>query len=158
MNRKYYNIIGLLAIGVLISSCTSSSGNYTNLHHDRQVTQMFENLEVNPEYQYFYTGSESLPRTIVGISKKYNLSSKFWHPVDLTPKQLNKWIFGQSYRIIKNARLYGSNIIGPKNEFVGIYYSLEDWQQWARIEIVEPNVLKISSPVESQTRKRLSNR
>ncbi len=152
MNRKYYIFMGLLFAGVLTTGCvgSGSSGNFAKLHHDGQVTQMFESLEVNPEYQYFYSGIDTNPSAIVGISKNYNLNSRFWHPVDLTPEQLHKWIFGLAHRRIKNIRKYGSNIIGPKDESIGIWYSLEDWQQWARIEFREPDVVKIGSPINTQ--------
>jgi hypothetical protein len=131
----------------LISSCVS--GNFARLEYSDQVKQTFESYTVSPEYNYYYWGPKTFPRAFVGISNTYSLKSDLWNPIELTPKLLRNWIWVQANRLpATNLQRYGSNITGPNGEHFGVWYSLESWQQWARIEIINDSTITIGAPID----------
>ena len=151
---KFYAIGFLMALLILVSGCATTTGNFGRLIHNDNVTQNFEDFKVTPGYQYYYSGTKTYPRAVVGISKEVTMNSKLWEPIELTSKRLHSWIWGQAHRIIKNYKSYGSNIIGPNKEHIGIWYSLEDWQQWARIQLKDGHIVQIGGPINNQNSRR----
>jgi len=139
---------------VLISGCFATSGNFVKLRYDDHVKQTFESFTVNPAYNYYYWGPISFPKAVVGISKDYDMVSNFWKPVDLTPEHLRDWVWGQANRKPGDLQRYGSNMIGPNGERVGVWYSLQNWQQWARIELTDNRMVKIGGPINNNRKKR----
>jgi hypothetical protein len=143
-------IVYFMIFLTLISSCVSTSGNFAKFEHSDQVKQTFESYTVSPEYNYYYWGPKSNPKAVVGISNAFSLQSDLWNPIELTPERLRNWIWVQAKRLpATNFQRYGSNITGPHGEHFGVWYSLQDWQQWARIELIENNTIKIGSPINS---------
>ena len=145
----------LLVILILVSGCVTTTGNFGRLVHNDVVTQNFENYKVNPDYQYYYSGPITYPNAVVGISKNFTMDSQLWDPIELTPKHLHSWIWGHAHRIIQNSQIYGSDIIGPNGEHIGIWYSLADWQQWARIEVKEGQIVQIGEIGRASCRERV---
>lgn len=120
---------------LFMSSCTI--GTNTNRgtireHHD--VTRIFRSYQVVPDYNYFYYGVYLEPDTIMGIDKTYEIQTKLWNQVDLTPEQLETWVitldrirgdtnFARRYM----GRYQGAYVLDPAGKIVGIWYSKLDW-------------------------------
>lgn len=151
--KNRYNLFFVLAALLIIVGCKTTSGNFGKLSHNDGVTNSFESYHVNPEYNYFYSGPQTFPKAVIGISKKFTLESNLWHPIELTPDQLKDWIYHRANRIIPDVRNNGSYINDPNGDHLGVWYSLRDWQQWARIEI-DGNTLKIGGPLSSRSGKK----
>lgn len=133
----------------LLSGCATRSGNFVKMIPDNQVTQAFESFTVIPEYHYYYYGPVSFPRAFVGISKDFTMDSSLWKPIDLTSKNLRDWIWvrASADRGSIDPNRYGANITGPGGEHIGVWYSLEDSLQWARIMLKDNKTITIGMPV-----------
>ena len=57
---------------------------------DGRVMQAFDKFQVNPNYNYFYSGSEVYPNAVIGLDKAYTLESHLWKKVDMTPAKLRE--------------------------------------------------------------------
>ncbi len=146
----------LMVILILVSGCVTT-GDFGRLVHNDDVTQNFENFKVNPNYQYYYSGTITYPNAVVGISKNFTMDSELWEPIELTSKHLRSWIRVHANRTVKSYQSYGSDIIGPNGEHIGIWYSLADWQQWARIEVKEGQIVQIGGPISNQKSRRFGS-
>jgi hypothetical protein len=146
---KWFAIACLLTGMSVLASCVSSSGNFGRLKYDGAVKQSFESFIVNPEYTYYHFGPKAFPRAVVGISKGFTMDSRFWTAIDLTSKNLRSWIWGHAQRN-GDFKHYGSRIIDRQGRHIGVWYSLEGWQQWARIEIIDETVVNIGAPIDPQ--------
>jgi hypothetical protein len=147
-------IVYVLIFLTLISGCISSSGNFAKLEDSDQVGQTFESYTVSPEYKYYYWGSKFRPRAVIGISNTFHLKSDLWNPIELTSEYLRNWIWGQSKRKLGTIlKPYGKNITGPQGQHFGVWYSLESWQQWARIEIISDSIITIGAPIDRNRKK-----
>jgi len=127
-----------LSVPVLVLGCAVNYGmnekNLGSLRENPEVTRQYENLSINPDYDYYYYGREIQPDTIMGIKKGYTVQSAYWHPVDLTRETLEKWVvWGKretdnpcaSRRYM--GRYVGSDILDPGGTIVGDWYSRRDW-------------------------------
>ena len=104
---------------------------------------------MSPEYNYYCWGPKSNPKAVVGISIAFSLQSDLWNSIELTPERLRNWIWVQANRLPATSfQRYGSNITGPNGEYFGVWYSLESWQQWARIEVVNDSTITIGAPID----------
>ncbi len=137
----------ILAGLLLISGCASSSQRFGRMMSDDRVKQSFETFTVDPAYTYYYYGQKTFPQAAVGISKGYVLASKDWQPIELTTGQLRDWIWLHAHRLPTDLKKYGSFILAPDGKPAGVWYSLESWHQWARIEFIDETTLRIGGPI-----------
>ncbi len=137
----------LFLTGLLVSGCVSSQGNYGKLVYDDMVKKDFESFRVDPQYNYYYYGTNTFPQAFMGLSKNIELVSSFWKPIDLTPEILHNWIWLHAKRKSGDVDRYGSQILEKGGKQIGIWYSLEGWQQWTTVETLGENQIRISSPI-----------
>ena len=119
----------LVVILSLLSGCATTAGKKSSgVVTSREATEIWHSYEVLPNYNYYISGAESRPWYIIGIDEKYKLTSKNWKPVDLTPEMLNKWINYYRPRVGYDLKVYGSFILNPDGERVGLWYSMRTWR------------------------------
>lgn len=140
-------VLWCMVLLFMMTGCVSEKSRFAVLRHDDQVKQAFEQFRLPEGYKFYCFGSVSHPEAVIGISKEFVLESSLWQPVELTGPMLHEWIWIYANRIDGDMRQFGSNIVGPNKEHIGIWYSLKDWKQWARIELTDGNTVKIGSPI-----------
>jgi len=117
--------VWILMIG-LFAGCASKQearGNFGILQLSTEVSQIFENYQVFPNYKYYFTGSETKPLAIMGINRNYTLVTQIWkETADLNSEQLKRWV-DQMLEFRPPVRTYGAHILGADGEQVGIWYS-----------------------------------
>lgn len=135
MIRTNIFIIFMSAI-LLTSGCatTASKNPLGGIKESSDATRQYRALTINPEYNYFYSGTTQQPDVIMGIDKDYQVVSKFWLPVDLTKEKLEYWVIwgdresefdGFSTRYL--GRYMGAYIVDPGGTVIGDWYSKKDW-------------------------------
>ncbi len=150
MKKKYVRqsfLAVLITAALVMAGCVSSSNNYGHFQKNRGVKAAFENEKVDPAYNYYYYGVETFPKAVIGLSKGITLVSDLWEPIDLTPEKLHNWIWLHAKRHVWTPFEYGAVILNDAGKKIGVWYSLESWQQWTTIEILGENKVKIGSPV-----------
>lgn len=115
----------ILLVG-LLAGCASNPKDRQNsgiLKLSIEVSKIFESYQVLPDYKYYFYGSATKPRAIMGIDRNYTLTTQLWkEAVDLTPERLKGWV-QQILAFMPPTRTYGAYILGPADEKVGIWYS-----------------------------------
>ncbi len=131
---KQSMVIGLsLALLFWTNACAVHTNRGTIREH-HEVTRIFRSYQVIPQYNYFYYGVFLEPDTIMGIDKKFTVTSDFWTPVELTPEQLKTWVIAldrkrgdRSFAKQYMWRYQGAYVLDPNGAVVGIWYSKLDW-------------------------------
>ena len=93
MQKKWKTILSAACATLLFlsSGCASMPlKNYGSIVADGRVTDAFDKYQVNPNYDYFYSGSEVYPNAVMGLDKAYALDSDLWKKVDMTPAKLRE--------------------------------------------------------------------
>ena len=120
----------MLALMVpVLSGCGASE--YGRLQNSPEVTRAFKENRILSGHQYYYSGFQRIPYGIIGIDNKYQLRSRQWKPIDLSPTQLNQLTYRMEHVYSLPAR--GAWIMDQENSRVGIWYSSR-YQTRVRIE------------------------
>jgi hypothetical protein len=81
MQKKRKQILCALCILILLSfagCATMGLKNYGSIVPDGSVMEAFDKFHVNPNYNYYYSGSEVYPSAVIGLDNAYALDSDLW--------------------------------------------------------------------------------
>ena len=141
-------VLVFFIIQFILTGCAATGGiKSSGVVHSREATDIWHSYEVLPNYNYYISGAESRPWYIIGIDDKYHLTSKNWKPVDMTPEMLNKWINYYRPRVGYDLKVYGSFIVDPDGERVGLWYSMRTWRVTGSAKFGENNQIALARPV-----------
>lgn len=111
------------------------NGNYGKIVPDLGVMHAFENYQVNPDLNYYTSGSDVYPNAIIGIDKLYSLNSTLWKKVEFTPQTLKILVEDMNARVSEiNQTLHGFTILDTKGNVIGNWYSILSARTTVRIE------------------------
>lgn len=109
------------------TDCTYlSDKNFGKFVPDADVTVAFNKSEINPAFNYYITGSDTYPRSILGLNKAYVLNSDLWKKVEFTPEELKELTTRMQQRALDCCKQtpFGFAVIDDKGRQVGIWYSI----------------------------------
>jgi hypothetical protein len=124
----------------------AGTGNHGGLVYNANVKKAFETYQLPPNHAYYYSGPDAFPNAVIGIQKEYLLKSRFWKPVELTPNMLKGWLGKRGPRYGFDLTNNGSEILAPDGRQIGIWYSVKDWRDWARVEMIDEKTFIVSPP------------
>lgn len=128
MNRLPGTILSFIGIVVLLL-CTGCAGtlfkNYGSITPDQETTKAFENYQINPDFNYYFSGSDVYPNALIGLNKTYTLDSTLWKKIEVTPKTFQEMIhYMQTKAMSLNMNQHGFAIIDDKGKKIGVWYSI----------------------------------
>jgi hypothetical protein len=91
-----------------------------------EVNKMFETGYVNPDYKYYYSGSDSSPIAIMGLERKLPFDdNELWKPIDEPSKGLKDKIKGMRDRTLGIMHFpWGFAILDNGGKRIGAWYSI----------------------------------
>ncbi len=101
--------------------------NYGRITPDGNVTNAFEKYRVNPNYNYYISGSDVYPTAIIGLDKAYTLEPDLWKQVEMTPKKLSELVQDMRDKVefINWGQLpHGFAMFDDKDKQIGVWYSI----------------------------------
>ena len=112
---------GWVALAVLVLMAAGCNQNYSRFSMDAQVSQAFQTGAVPPEFNYYYTGRDTMPYAIIGIDRTYTVPSRYWIPFEPEPETLKK----MTGNIYGNDRYnpYGFQMLAPDGTIIGVWFS-----------------------------------
>ena len=124
----------LLTLAALLSSCTATAlQNPGTLRESSEITRKYRALTIDPNYNYYWSGTQLDPDAIMGIDKKLTVQSKFWHQIDLDEEQLEYWVTWGDRQFPEDGfstryfgRFMGAYILDNEGKVVGDWYSKKD--------------------------------
>ena len=110
------------------SGCTSSLfKKYGKIRPDSTAAKAFETYQINPNYNYYISGSDVYPHVIIGLDKAYKLEPDLWKHVDMTPQKLRELVIDMQAKVSTlNLMLFlhGFALVDDKGKQIGIWYSI----------------------------------
>lgn len=148
---KHWKIVfcAISALMFLLSAgCAGTlSKNYGSIIPDGHVTDAFDKFQVNPNFNYYYSGSEVYPSAIIGLDKAYTLDSDLWKKVDMTPAKLRElvtYMKDKATTVNFKAPLYGFTMYDDKGKQIGIWYSIIEAKTFLKMK--DSNTVIIDTP------------
>jgi len=126
MDEKTFLILAVaLVIGFIVLFISRSGQNCGMLKPSETVTAAFESHRRAPDLDYWFSGPESHPLTVIGIEKRFRFdSAQHWVKVAPEGKSLQRLIEGmQSRALVMNRNLRGFEMIDQRGERIGEWYS-----------------------------------
>jgi hypothetical protein len=112
---------------ILSSGCAGSLfKNYGKITPDGNVTNAFDAYQINPNYNYYISGTNMAPRAIIGLDKALTLEPDLWRQVEPTPEKLRELVDGVNSKGNVSGRRLGRNgfaMFDEKGKQIGIWYS-----------------------------------
>jgi len=111
----------VIALVLILAAC--STANIGGVKNSREVAQAFETYFVEPDYNYYYYNQENNPYAVVGLKKPHFVKDFDYRPVDPNSDKFEKVIdlvkgFPRGF-----TQPYGSYILNPQGERIGMWYS-----------------------------------
>lgn len=110
--------VAAVALMLMVAGCTDNYGQFVR---SAEVTHAFRNGDYQPDYQYYYTGRDTMPYAIIGIDRRFTVPSRYWVKVEPQSETFGK-MSGNMY----GANHYypsGSHIIDTAGTTIGVWYS-----------------------------------
>ena len=101
-----------------------SSGAYGKLSPSSEVTLSYKSYHVDPDSNYYISGSDDFPNAVIGIDKSVTLDSDLWKGINPTPESMKSLIGNMSLRAAeKTQSLQGYDILDDKGRKIGSWFS-----------------------------------
>jgi hypothetical protein len=125
-SKSIFSIITLIAL-FSAAGCTSSFfKNLGRIEPDANVTDSFNKFQINANFNYYITGSDVYPTSIMGLNKVYTLETDLWKQIDMTPELFSELVKNMRTRLIQccSQTMHGFYIFDDKDNKIGVWYSL----------------------------------
>ena len=152
MQKKWKIILYSLCILILLpcpGCATMLFKNYGSIVPDGHVTDAFDKYRVNPNYNYYYSGSEVYPSAIIGLDKAYALDSDLWKKVDMAPAKLREivtYMKDKAATVNFKAPLHGFAILDDKGKQIGVWYSIIEATINSSVRMKDSKTVLIDTP------------
>jgi hypothetical protein len=124
-SKGYIYLIYALMLVVFPGCAGKYFKNYGGIVPNQDATTAFERYQVDPNLNYYYSGSDVYPNAVMGLNKAYTLDSDLWKKVEMTPQLFCEFIKNmQTKALTLGLNQYGFAIIDNKGNQIGIWYSL----------------------------------
>ena len=152
MQKKWKTILSAACIMLMLlsSGCASMPvKNYGSIVADGRVMEAFDKFQVNPNYDYFYSGSEVYPNAVMGLDKTYTLESDLWKKVDMTPAKLQEivtYMKDKAATVNLQTSLHGFAILDDKGKQIGVWYSIIKATTKSSVRMKDNKTVLIDTP------------
>ena len=116
-------VISFIMILFVLGGCSTSK--FGTLESDKEVKRSFESYQVLPNHKYYYWGTSSAPRAIVGIDDNYELNLTMWVKIDTESDNYRKMIdilSASTTGFVEEP--WGFRILDREGNYVGVWYSV----------------------------------
>jgi hypothetical protein len=126
MDEKIKKVLfRIFALIVLCFSMSCVGINYGNIIPDAAVTKAFEVFQIDPDMNYYYSGSGVHPNAIMGLKRNYVLDSDLWKPIEAQPKIFKELIIGMQKKAFDYGTFqHGFVMKDNKGQPIGVWYSI----------------------------------
>jgi len=156
-NAAIVSVLLLVVVQSTLIGCASVPDRASGIRSSQEATDIWHSYQILPNYKYYYAGPDSQPNYIIGIDDRYQLTSKLWKPIDLTPEKLKNWINYIRPRVGYSPALYGADITDTNGQRVGLWYSVRDWRLLGTASVNEKNQVSVTRPAVSTGRMKRSD-
>jgi hypothetical protein len=115
----------LLTLIFFLSGCAGFLAGYGNIRPDRNATMAFESFQMNPDYIYYYSGSDVYPNALVGLDKKYRIEPELWKRMTHSPLVFKELVSQMHARALQIGQTqHGFSILDDQGRQIGVWYSI----------------------------------
>ncbi len=145
MNAQLFVAAGIIAAAFIIRFLWRARGRYGRTRPNSSVAEAFEGFRVDPDLNYYSSGSDVYPNAILGIEKTWKLESDLWKNRKLNSRNMKELVQNmQSSASETNSMLDGFDIADNRGRRIGNGYSI--WGLTLVVEVTGENKVFVSTP------------
>ena len=134
-NIKIFSWALFVFVMTSLVGCAALFKDYGRIEQNGEITQSIGRYRVDPDLNYYISGSTSTPNAIMGLQKSYALDSDLWKKIEMTPAVMKNLVSNMQLRTVGfGARLQGFMILDDKGRQIGILYSLSDVNTFVKMK------------------------
>ena len=121
MYRKFFLTVTVIA-ATLAFAC--AMGNIGSLKTTAEVSRKFENLQVNPDFRYWFLNQENNPFGVIGLDRGYEFEGRHnWRAVEPDSATFAKVVGLVRSFPVAGSSTTGFTIFDPAGHPIGVWYS-----------------------------------
>ena len=123
--KRPFCIIAIFSFFVCASGCAIFNKNFGQFVPDNKARTAFETYQINPDYRYYYSGSDTFPVAMLALNKAYTMGNDLWPEVQVTPETMPQMILNmQNQRRMTSGGIHsGFAVLDPEGKQIGILYT-----------------------------------
>ena len=134
-NMKIFSWALFVFVMTSAVGCATLYKDYGKIEPNAEVTHSIERYQIDPDLNYYISGSTSVPNAIMGLKRSYTLDSDLWKKVEMTPDVIKNLVYNMQLRAAGfSVRLQGFFILDNKGRQLGIFYSLSDVNTFVKMQ------------------------
>jgi hypothetical protein len=152
-NSRFYLI---LILCLYMAACSATFRNYGRISPNEEVSRVFEEYQVNPEFRYYISGADLNPNALMGLHKDYRLDpSTLWREVTMSTTRMKEIVEGMKTKARElNLFQYGFEMSDNNGKPIGVWYSILSARTFLRMN--DDGSIRIDTP-DLETYEKLSN-
>jgi hypothetical protein len=136
---------GIFFISIFFICMSCVDANYGSIIPDSNVTKGFESFQMDPDMNYYFSGSDVYPNAIMGLEKSYVLDSDLWKPIEAKPKVFKELITGMQTIALNHGMVqHGFIIKDNRGQSIGVWYSILKAKTFVKME--KDNKVSVPTP------------
>ena len=111
---------------LILAGCAALTSGYGRFLTDETVTKNFEAFQIDPDMNYYTSGSDTYPSAILGLKKKFILDNDLWKPLKSNPWSFKELVQNMQDKVYMGSKSLprGFTIYAPDGEPLGVWYSI----------------------------------
>ncbi len=124
MDIRILIVVGSIVIALIIVIWRVGAS-YGKIRPSREVTAAYECFTVDPNLNYYISGSDTYPNAIIGIDKTWTLESDLWKKKDFVSQSMKELVQNmQSKSAEQILTLHGFDIFDNRGRKIGDWFSI----------------------------------
>lgn len=113
----------LLAIAAALGSACAMA-NFGSIRPSADISRQFQDLDINPNYRYWYLNQENNPFGLLGIDREYGFDGgPIWAPLDPDAATFKKIVGLVQGFPVKGSSTTGYEIMDSQGRQIGVWFS-----------------------------------
>ena len=119
-------IVLVIIVVVLIATAILRTGaRYGKIRPSGKVSDAFNRFEVDPDLNYYISGSDVHPNAVIGINKTWTLESDLWKKKELNSQSMKELIQNMQTKSAERIlTLHGFDIFDDHGMKIGDWFSI----------------------------------
>jgi hypothetical protein len=120
ISKKY--VVMLLSILALFG-CASINKGFGTFVPDLNAEKNFESFQIDPDMNYYFSGSDVYPSVIMGLKKQYILDNDLWRPIPSDTARFKELIKDMQFKSRESGQpQHGFVLKSPDGQTLGVCY------------------------------------
>ncbi|MCK9274047.1 MAG: hypothetical protein M0P57_03050 [Syntrophales bacterium] len=125
MSIQIIVILCISLLAIIVIGTRIADGRYGRLQASETVLESYTSFRVDPDKNYYTSGSDAYPNALMGIYKDWSLESDLWKKRNLIDSGMQELVLNMQQKAAeKMLFLHGFDVLDNRGGKIGDWYSV----------------------------------